>query len=87
METRQPAQPTPRETEWVKARIVEATVEELSHVSVLEAATLIRAAVQGQPINIAPVARLAVLGVLNLGLTVYDYLSPPSHPPEPPGTR
>lgn len=86
METRRPVQPTPRETEWVKARIVEATLNELSNVSVMEAATLIRAAIKGQPIAVEPVARLAVLGLLHLGLTVYDYLSPPADPP-PPGTR
>jgi hypothetical protein len=86
METRQPGQPTRREADWVKTQVVDATVEALSKVSLIDAATLIRAAVKGQPINVAPVARLAVLGLLNLGLTVYDYLSPPADAP-PPGTR
>lgn len=36
---------------------------------------MISAAIKGQPINAAPVARLAVLGLLNLGLVVYDYLA------------
>jgi hypothetical protein len=61
-------------------------MEELSNVSVMDAATLIRAAIKGQPMAIAPVARLAVLGLLNLGLTVYDYLSSPVDAP-PPRTR
>ena len=72
---------------WVKTQIVEATVEELSKVSVADVATVIRAAVKGQPIDVAPVARLAVLGLLNLGLVVYDYLAPPSNPPPPRGKR
>jgi hypothetical protein len=87
MDTSQPIQHTPRDADWVKIQIVEATVEELSKVSVADVATVIRAAVKGQPIDVAPVARLAVLGLLNLGLVVYDYLSPPSHPPPAQGKR
>jgi hypothetical protein len=85
MDTRHPVQNTPLDTDWVKTQIVEATVEELSKVSLVDAATIIRAAVKGQPIDVAPVARLAVLGLLNLGLVVYDYLAPPSNPPPPHG--
>lgn len=55
--------------------------------SLVDAATIIRAAVKGQPIDVAPVARLAVLGLLNLGLVVYDYLAPLSNPPPPHGRR
>ena len=87
MDTSQPIQHTPRDADWVKIQIVEATVEELSKVSVADVATVIRAAVKGQPIDVAPVARLAVLGLLNLGLVVYDYLAPPSHPPPAQGKR
>jgi hypothetical protein len=87
MDARQPVQQTPGDADWVKARIVESTVEELSKVSLADAATIIRAAVQGQPIHIAPVARLAVLGLLNLGLVVYDHLAAPPHQPGPPEPR
>ena len=87
MDTRHPIQNTPPDADWVKTRVVEATVDELSKVSLVDAATIIRAAVKGQPIDVAPVARLAVLGLLNLGLVVYDYLAPPSNPPPPPGKR
>jgi hypothetical protein len=87
MDTSQPIQHTSPDAAWVKTQIVEATVEELSKVSVADVATVIRAAVKGQPIDVAPVARLAVLGLLNLGLVVYDYLAPPSNPPPPPGKR
>jgi hypothetical protein len=87
MDTSQPIQNTPLDTDWVKTQIVEATVDELSKVSLVDAATIIRAAVKGQPIDVAPVARLAVLGLLNLGLVVYDYLAPPSNPPPPRGKR
>jgi hypothetical protein len=87
MEARQPIQHTPCDAEGVKTQVIDATVEELSKVSLADAATIIRAAVQGQLIDVAPVARLAVLGLLNLGLVVYDYLPPPSDPPPPRGTR
>ena len=87
MDTSQPIQHTPRDADWVKTQIVEATVEELSKVSVADVATVIRAAVKGQPIDVAPVARLAVLGLLNLGLVVYDSLAPASNPSSPRGTR
>jgi hypothetical protein len=87
MDASQPIQHTPRDADWVKIQIAEATVEELSKVSVADVATVIRAAVKGQPIDVAPVARLAVLGLLNLGLVVYDYLAPPSNPPPPHGKR
>jgi hypothetical protein len=87
MEARQLIQHTSPDAAWVKTQIVEATVEELSKVSVADVATVIRAAVTGQPVNVAPVARLAVLGLLNLGLVVYNYLADPSNPPPPPGKR
>jgi hypothetical protein len=87
MDTRHPVQNTPLDTDWVTTQIVEATVNELSKVSLADAATIIRAAVRGQPIDVAPVARLAVLGLLNLGLVVYDYLSPPADAPPPGDTR
>jgi hypothetical protein len=87
MDTRHPVQNTPLDTDWVTTQIVEATVNELSKVSLADAATIIRAAVKGQPIDVAPVAHLAVLGLLNLGLVVYDYLAPASNPPSPRGTR
>jgi hypothetical protein len=87
MDTSQPIQHTPRDADWVKTQVIDATVEELSKVSLADAATIIRAAVKGQPIDVAPVARLAVLGLLNLGLLVYDYLSPPADAPPPGGTR
>jgi len=87
MDTSQSIQHTSPDAAWVKTQIVEATVEELSKVSVADVATVIRAAVKGQPIDVAPVARLAVLGLLNLGLVVYDYLAPPSNPPPPRGKR
>ena len=85
MDTRHPVQNTPLDTDWVKTQVIEATVEQLSKVSLVDAATIIRAAVKGQPIDVAPVARLAVLDLLNLGLVVYDYLAPPSNPPPPRG--
>jgi hypothetical protein len=87
MEARQPIQHTSPDAAWVKTQVVEATIDELSKVSLADAATIIRAAVQGQPIDVAPVARLAVLGLLNLGLVVYDYLALPSDPPPPRGQR
>jgi hypothetical protein len=87
MDPRQPVQQTPRDTDWVTTQVIEATVEELSKVSLADAAMIVRAAIKGQPIDIAPVARLAVLGLLNLGLVVYDYLAPTSTPPPPPRTR
>jgi hypothetical protein len=87
MEARQPIQRTSPDAAWVTTQIVEATVDELSKVSLIDAATIIRAAVKGQSIDIAPVARLAVLCLLNLGLVVYDYLAPPSNPLPPPGKR
>jgi hypothetical protein len=87
MDTSQPIQHTSPDAAWVKTRVVEATIDELSKVSLVDAATIIRAAVKGQPIDVAPVARLAVLGLLNLGLVVYDYLAPPSNPPPPRGKR
>jgi hypothetical protein len=80
MDMSQPIQHTSPDAAWVKTQIVEATVKELSKVSVADVATVIRAAVKGQPIDVAPVARLAMLGLLNLGLVVYDYLAPPSDP-------
>jgi hypothetical protein len=87
MEARQPIQHTSLDVGWVKAQIVEAIVEDPSKVSVADVATVIRVAVKGQPIDVAPEARLAVLGLLNLGLVVYDYMAPPSNPPPPPGKR
>jgi hypothetical protein len=87
MDTRPPVQNTPLDTDWVKTQVVEATIDELSKVSLADAATIIRAAAKGQPIDVVPVARLAVLGLLNLGLVVYDYLAPPSNPPPPRGKR
>ena len=87
METSQPIQHTSPDAAWVTTQTLEATVEELSKVSLIDAATIIRAAVKGQPIDVAPVAHLAVLGLLNLGLVVYDYLAPPSNPPPPCGKR
>lgn len=87
MDTSQPIQHTSPDAAWVKTQVVEATIDELSKVSLVDAATIIRAAVKGQPIDVAPVARLAVLGLLNLGLVVYDYLAPPSNPPPPRGKR
>src|SRR5882724_821023 len=87
MDARQPIQHTPPDADWVKSQIIEATADELSKISLVDAATMIRAAVKGQPIDVAPVARLAVLGVLNLGLVVYDYLTPPANPPPPRGKR
>jgi hypothetical protein len=85
MDMSQPIQHTSLDAAWVKTQVVEASVDELSKVSLADAATFIRAAVKGQPIDVAPVARLAVLGLLNLGLVVYDYLAPPSNPPPPRG--
>jgi hypothetical protein len=87
MDTRPPVQNTPLDTDWVKAQVIEATADELSKVSLADAAPIISAAIKGQPINVAPVARLAVLGLLNLGLVVYDYLAPPTDTPPPGGTR
>ena len=87
MDTSQPIQHTSPDAAWVKTQVVEATVDELSKVSLADAATIIRSAIKGQPIDVAPVARLAVLGLLNLGLVVYDYLAPPSNPPPPRGKR
>jgi len=87
MDPRDPVQHIPREAAWVTTQIVEATVEELSKVSLADAATIIRAAIKGQPIDAAPVARLVVLGVLNLGLVVYNYLAPPVDVSPPEGTR
>jgi hypothetical protein len=87
MDTSQPIQHTPRDADWVKTQVIDATIDELSTVSLADAATIIRAAVKGQPIDVAPIARLAVLGLLNLGLVVYDYLSPPADAPPPGGTR
>jgi hypothetical protein len=87
MDPRQPVQQTPRDADWVTTQIVDATIEELSNVSLADAATIVRAAIKGQPIDAAPVARLAVLGLLHLGLVVYDYLAPPSNPPPPGGKR
>jgi hypothetical protein len=87
VDTRHPGQHTPRDADWVKTRVIDATAEELSKVSLIDAATLIRAVMRGQPMAVAPVARLAVLGLLNLGLVVYDHLAPPPHPPGHPGTR
>jgi hypothetical protein len=87
MDTSQPIQHTSPDVAWVKTQVVEATIDELSKVSLVDAATVIRAAVKGQPIDVAPVARLAVLGLLNLGLVVYDYLAPPSNPSPPLGKR
>jgi len=87
MDRHQPIQHVPPDAEWVKTQIVEATVNELSKVSLADAATIIQAAIKGQPINAAPVARLAVLGLLNLGLVVYDYLAQPSNSSLPPGKR
>jgi len=83
METRQPVQHPPRDANWVTTQVIDATLEELSKVSLADAATIIRAAIKGQPIDAAPVARLVVLGVLNLGLVVYDYLAPPVDVPPP----
>jgi hypothetical protein len=85
MDTSQPIQHTSPDAAWVTTQSVEATIEELSKVSLADAATIIRAAAKGQPIDVVPVARLAVLGLLNLGLVVYDYLAPPSNPPPPHG--
>jgi hypothetical protein len=85
MEPGQPVQPIPRDADWVTTQVIDATIEELSKVSLADAATIIRAAIKWQPIDAAPVARLVVLGVLNLGLVVYDYLAPPSNPPPPCG--
>jgi hypothetical protein len=87
MDPGQPVQHIPRDADWVATQVIEATIEELSKVSLADAATIIRAAVKGQLIDVAPVARLAVLGLLNLGLVVYDYLSPPSNPLPPCGKR
>lgn len=87
MDTSQPIQHTSPDAAWVKTQVVEATIDELSKVSLVDAATIIRAAVKGQPIDVAPVARLAVLGLLNLDLVVYDYLAPPSNPSPPRGKR
>jgi hypothetical protein len=87
MDMSQPIQHTSPDAAWVKTQVVEATIDELSKVSRVDAATILRAAIKGQPIDVAPVARLAVLGLLNLGLVVYNYLADPSNPPPPPGTR
>jgi hypothetical protein len=87
IDTSQPIQHTSPDVAWVKTQIVEATANELSKISLVDAATIIRSAIKGQPIDVAPVARLAVLGLLNLGLVVYDYLAPPSNPPPPRGKR
>jgi len=61
MDTSQPIQHTSPDAAWVKTQVVEAAIDELSKVSLVDAATIIRAAVKGQPIDVAPVARLAVL--------------------------
>ena len=87
MDASQPIQHTSPDAAWVKTRVVEASVDELSQASLADAATIIRSAIKGQPIDVAPVARLAVIGLLNLGLVVYDYLAQPSNPPPPPGKR
>jgi capsular polysaccharide biosynthesis protein len=87
MDTSQPIQHTSPDAAWVTTQIVEAIADELSKISLVDAATIIRSAIKGQPIDVAPMARLAVLVLLNLGLVVYDYLAPPSNPPPPPGKR
>jgi hypothetical protein len=87
MDRRQPIQNTLSDADWVTTQVIDATIGELSKVSLVDATTIIRAAVRGQPIDVAPVARLAVLGLLNLGLVVYDYLSQPTDAPPPRGTR
>jgi hypothetical protein len=87
LETRYPVQQTPRDGAWVTTQVIDATMEELSKVSLADAATIVRAAIKGQPIDVAPVARLAVLGLLNLGLVVYDYLAPPADAPPPEGMQ
>jgi hypothetical protein len=51
METSQPIQHTSPDAAWGTTQIVEATVEELSNVSLVDAATIIRAAVKGQRHN------------------------------------
>jgi hypothetical protein len=87
MDARQPIQHIPPDADWVKSQIIEATADELSKISLVDAATIIRSAIKGQPIDVAPVARLAVLGLLNLGLVVYDYLAQPSNSSLPPYHR
>jgi hypothetical protein len=51
MDTRHPVQNTPLDTDWVKTQVNEATVDQLSKVSLVDAATIIRAAVKGQRHN------------------------------------
>ena len=87
LETRYPVQHTPRDAAWVTTQVIDATIEELSRISLADAATIVRAAIKGQPIDVARVARLAVLGLLNLGLVVYNHLAPPADAPSPEGTR
>jgi hypothetical protein len=51
MDTRHPVQNTLLDTDWVKTQVIEATVDQLSKVSLVDAATIIRAAVKGQRHN------------------------------------
>jgi hypothetical protein len=46
MEARQPIQRTSPDAAWVTTQIVEATVDELSKVSLIDAATIIRRALR-----------------------------------------